>query len=308
MIEVGGQRDRHLAILIRVYIVKSDVGAELIDDATAGVRGALHVPSLVERVLPQITALRVHRPDVHGPVPVALEVNAAVPPHRAPTDAAVVGGQRYRFLRARLELPEVLRRAALVALSSAALRGQAREVQRTARPLVRAVRRLRQRHQNHLTGGDIEAGELAVGESRIAARVVKQLSIRRPTHHPRRATFIGPSRRQPSRKRHRIDLQRPFVGSGKGERLTIRGDGGERLCRLVTRQPLRGATLYPDLPQVAFGGEHDCLAVDGGVAVVALGRLREQRRRHEKKKREDYSPSHRFAPTCHSHSSRCGAG
>ena len=64
------------------------VGAQLVHDAPIAQRGGAYVPLLVMRERAAVAAVRERGPQIVGPVRIADEVQAAVPPH----GAAVVGG------------------------------------------------------------------------------------------------------------------------------------------------------------------------------------------------------------------------
>ena len=113
------------------------------------------VEAAVMRVLAEVPAALGHRPDVHRAITIAEEIDAAVPEHRVLAGALVVGGQRDGFLVAVGIPPDVLRRAALVPLGVAALKGKPREVQRLAgrivtirRSLARAARPIARRSRD----------------------------------------------------------------------------------------------------------------------------------------------------------------
>src|ERR1700722_14195687 len=96
-------------------------------------------------MLAKILAVFVHGPEIHGAIPIAQEMDAAVPPHRLLAGARKIRGERLGFF-ASGELPDVLSGTALVAFGGASLRRLAREEQRPATRVVTALRSLAQRN------------------------------------------------------------------------------------------------------------------------------------------------------------------
>ena len=91
-------------------VIEPEIGAPLVDDASAGEGGALHVPPFVPGELDRIAPVRGHRPQVHDPVAVAHEVDAPPPPHRILACAGEVPRQEDGFAGSGGEPPDTLRR------------------------------------------------------------------------------------------------------------------------------------------------------------------------------------------------------
>src|SRR5438105_13820620 len=93
---------------------------------------AVVVPNVevgVMRVLAYVLAARVHRPEVHGAVAIAREVDASLPHHRRSARAVIVGGPGLSVFRVWREAPDVLCGAAAIAFRVAALPREPCEVQ-----------------------------------------------------------------------------------------------------------------------------------------------------------------------------------
>src|SRR5271156_6650480 len=85
--------------------------------------------------LAPIIARFVHGPKIHRTVPVADEVDAALPPNRFLAGAVEIGAEWFRLAVALSVFPDVLDKAALVTLGVAALKPQPRKKKRLARRL-----------------------------------------------------------------------------------------------------------------------------------------------------------------------------
>ena len=100
LVEVRGQGDGQSGVLARGDVEDAQVGHELVGDPSGVEAGRAGVEALVEGVLLEPAALEVHRPDVHGAVAVAQEVDPVLPDHRVLARAGVIRGQGRRPRRA----------------------------------------------------------------------------------------------------------------------------------------------------------------------------------------------------------------
>ena len=139
-----------------------------------------------------------HRPEVHRAVAIAQEVDPALPQHRRLAGARIVGRERNGFFRAEGERPQVLRRAAAIALGVAALKRQSREDEARAARVIRTVARLGERHERRLAGRRgrrWRAARRAASNGGVSSRAPARVaSSRRPAPRPPR-TCGAPARR-----------------------------------------------------------------------------------------------------------------
>ena len=298
LVEVGGERDRHGAVVIRPDVVEVDVRSELVDDPT-GVQGrGLHVQSHVVRVLLEVGPALVHGPEVHRAVAVACEVHPALPPHRVLAGTGEVGGQRDRLGASLDERPDVLGCSSTVPLRVAALERKPREEQRLAVRVVATIAGLRQREKPMSPAADVERDQLLTRQRGVVARRVEHPAVRGPARDQGIAALPRPAGREAACQGHGEDLGRAFIRSRECDHRPIRGDCGMALLSRVCRQPLCRSARCCDHPEVALGGEDDHILVDGREPVVAPGRpgLREQGHGHERKHEEKHA-SHRVPST-----------
>ncbi len=207
-------------------VEEAQVGPQLVDDPAVRERSLVRIPPLVVRVLAQVVAVLVHRPDVHGAVAVAQEVDAPAPPHRRLARARVVAGERHRFRRPLRVLPHALGGSAPVALRVAALEREPREEEGAPVGRPGGVRRLGERHGGALAARQVEAQELRVGQGAVPPRRVEERAVRRETDDPRPAAVERAADGRAAGERHRVDLGGAFVRGREGERRPVRGDAG----------------------------------------------------------------------------------
>ena len=141
-----------------------------------------------------------HRPDVHGAVAVAGEVDAV----RSTTSASCWCRRKSAVSGVGLavaghELPEVLRGAAPVAPRVAPLEREPREEERAARRVVGAVARLRERQDARVTlsSGSTLNQLRRSGGSRSGAVAVEDLPGRRPADDERAPAVVASVARAP---------------------------------------------------------------------------------------------------------------
>ncbi len=280
LVEVRREADVEGRVRAAREVEETQVGAQLVDDPPVRERRRVRVPALVARVLAQVAAVLVHRPDVHAAVPVAQEVDAAAPPHRPLARSRVVAGEGHGLGRAKGLLPEALRGAPAVALRVAALERQPREEERAPVGRKGAVRGLGERQDRASAAREVEAHELGVGQRAEPLRRVDEGAGRREPDDARPAAVERAPDRRAAGERHGVDLGRALVPGRERERRPVGGEGGVRLARRVAGEARRDAALPADLPQVALGAEHDRVCVNRREAVVAdragRGRLRGQ--------------------------------
>ena len=290
LFEVGDQRDRHHRVLARLQIEQRDVRAILVRDAAVGERRTLRVIVFVPRVLLQILALGRHRPDVHYTVAIAQEVHAPLPEHRVLRRARIILGQRHG-LRAGRPFPQALHFPALVALGRTALERQPREDHRFAIGQERGLGRLGQLDRR-APALQVQRDELRAGQRRKAPRPVQQPPVRGPARHHRAAAIPRAPRRQTALDRHRVNLIRPFVLRGEGDRPSVRRNRRRLLLAWRRGQAPRRAALGRDAPQIAFRREQDRPAAYRRVAVVARPGLGAGQRAQRAQTRDDHQHAH----------------
>ena len=91
MIEIGRKLDAERLVSAGIDVVEMQVGAQLINDAALRKRRRFDIPALMARVLFEAAAIVVHRPQIHGSIAVADEIDSTVPPHRILAGARIVG-------------------------------------------------------------------------------------------------------------------------------------------------------------------------------------------------------------------------
>ena len=243
LVEVGGQGDGQGRIVPGADVENAEIGHELVGDAARVEARGAGVEALVGRVLLESAALEVHGPDVHGAVAVAQEIDPALPDHRVLARAGVVRGEGRGLVGPERVGPQVLGRAALVALGVAALEGETGEVERLARGVERSVGGLAERQEGLRVRGRVEDDELGVGQGRVFPGGVEDLAVRRPAGDGRRA----------ARRRCGARAGRPRAASCRprsGPRIGRRRPGSGRRARWPGSSPRPYATsgAGPSLP------------------------------------------------------------
>ncbi len=271
---VARQLDRQLLHGAALRIEQRDVAGEHEDDPPVGPhRRPARVPRAEVGVLLAVAAVRLHRPEVLRPALVGEEPEPAARPHREglgdvlPGDAAEVG-------RLRIADPEVLRRAAAVALPGAELvadpvegvgprdridvqpRGPA---ERELHGLVaRCISRERDREQLP-----------AARPERARAPDDDRAAVGHPADYLVGHRVPGQAARLAAGDRHDVDVAVAVVLAREGDQLPVGGEGREVLVAGRGRQPPARAPRVRGQPQVGFGGEDDEVPVDVGVPQVA---------------------------------------
>ncbi len=257
-------------VLARSGVEDVDVGHELVGDPAVVETGRAGVIALVESVLLEVAALEVHGPDVHRAVAVAQEIDPVLPDHRILAGPGVVGRQRDGLFAAEDEGPQVLGRAALVALRVTALEREPGEEERLACRIERSVGRLVEGKQGLGVRLGVEDNELGVGQGRKFLRRVEDLAIGSPAGDRRRLPGEGAADGETSGEGHGVDFGRPLVLGGEGQGQAVGRNG-----RISFHPRVRGQTAgrpAPDVdrPQVALRSEDDDVAVDSWKTVVAV--------------------------------------
>ncbi len=295
LVEVGGQADRQPPLHSRGDVVEPQVGAHLVDHPPAVEGGIADVPAAVVRVLPEVLATLVHRPQVHRAVAIAHEGDAATPPLRGVALAGVVAGQADGLGRALHELPGLAGRAAPVALRHVVVERRPHEVERLAGGVEATLAGLAQGQDLSRLLAEIERHELQVGEGGEVGRRVDELARGSPGRCDRGLALVGSTGGDPPGERHGVDLGGPLVAGGEGDGPAVGRDHRVVLDARVGREPLGGAPGHGHGPQVALGREDDRVAVDRRVPVEALAvRLGERGGRGQGRQSEG-EQSHRGA-------------
>ena len=271
LVEVGGEGDRDDGVATGGEIEQPEIGAVLVNDATAAEAGIFDAEVGVLRVLAEIGTVGQHRPEVHRAVPVAGEVETAGGPERPAAGAGVAGGERRGGGVAGGEAPEVLRGAAFVALEMAALRREAGEEERLAGVVVGALVGLRERDERARAGDRVDGDELARGQGRVMERAVEDAAVGRPAAHESAGglALVGEPGDGPAGEGHDADLGLALVLCAEGDGLAVGRDSGELLGAGMGGETPGRAAGDADGPEVALGGEDDRVAGERGKTVVA---------------------------------------
>ena len=275
LVEIRRQGDGEGRVVAGADVEDVEVGDELVSDPSRIEAGGAGVESFVEGVLLEPAALEVHRPDVHGAVAIAQEVDPALPDHGVLARAGVVGRQGGGLVGADRVRPEVLGRAAFIPFGVTALERKPREIERPACRIERSVRGLAEREHGLGRRRRIKDDKLGVGQGRILLGGVEDLPVGSPADDRAALSREGAANGQAARERHRVDLGRALVLGGKGQGQAVRRDGRIGLHPVVGGQAPGRPAARIDRPEVALGGEDDRVAVNGRepvIAVPAVGR------------------------------------
>lgn len=274
LVEVAPEVDVELARGGRLCEVHQvEVGAQRVDDAAAVGGRVADVPTLVRRVLAQVAALGVDRPQVDAAVAVGQEGDAILAARAVGQGTAVVvalGQQRAGFgLVGQVHDPQPGDGAPAVLARVVAAQAVAGEVQRVAVGAQGRVARLADGQLAALAGFHVDGEEL---QARATVQPgVEHLTGRGDAPDLQAAALPGQAARHAPGNRHHVDLGPAVVLRREGQPLPVGRDGRLGFLAGVGRQPLGIAALGAHAPEVAFSHQEDLVAPQRGLAVVALG-------------------------------------
>src|SRR6185437_4678137 len=168
LVEVGLESDGDEMLLAAADVEDPEVAGAGVNDAAIVERGRLDVKDVLVTELLHVLAVRRHGVEITDAIAVGNEVNAAIPEHRIGGGSWIVGGKRNSFL-GRVEAPDALGGAALVALGVARLRVPACEEERVAGSVVDGFGGLGERDELPIAA-IVNENDLIIGQRGVAGR------------------------------------------------------------------------------------------------------------------------------------------
>jgi hypothetical protein len=230
LIEIRNQRDVDHLIFTSFQIEQPKVRAALIDDAALGKRRRLNIETALMGMLLQISAVLVHRVDVHDSVTVGKKIHAAFPSHRIIRGAGPVPREQHGFGTG-FVAPDVFRGAALVAFRRTGLALKPREEERLTIRRV-AARGCLSEGNNLFFAVGIDDHQFRVGKRGVTLGSNEQAPIRSPPGRDGISVPGAPLRQAPIHG-HGVHIDRTFVLRAECHRLPVRRNHCIRLLARV---------------------------------------------------------------------------